>query len=472
MKIITRFLPAFVCLCMLIACSKSDDGLGIATKQLKSGTIFTVSPSGNYNDDTYNIQTALNNAIAAGQGSTVKLTAGTFYLKDIIEVDGFDGFFTGAGKDKTFITTHDPIPFDASSGDMFALLKFRHGNLHMSDLTFNISLTEPCAGPDDLGGHAMYALVMVTGSSLAAPSPAEQPASASFSNINFIGGEGLFQGMFNVVHFLWLGAEETFPRPYELVDGSFTVQNCNFNRAAVCVTNNADKNCTWKIGGSGATGNVFETSICSVQQGESAGSTYEISYNSFKDMRWGAILASQGMYYDPSILAMSKFSIHHNQITMTDYGDGIMLIDDSFYGDGRKLADAVVSNNQVELRGGMGGIYGEGIQGAIITGNKISGAGYIGIYFPCWYRGDGEICRNIVLQGNNVQSLAAESGVGIVLGRSTIDCSVIGGAASTTVFNRGTNNILTGVTNMQGNDPGDAISLAMQAKHDMIKSLR
>ena len=76
--------------CMILSCSKKNDFIDNTADIpfLKSSAVFEVSPSGNYNDDSYNIQTALNDAVAAGVGSTVKLTAGTFYLKNRIEIDG------------------------------------------------------------------------------------------------------------------------------------------------------------------------------------------------------------------------------------------------------------------------------------------------------------------------------------------------------------------------------------------------
>ena len=89
----------------------SKDASALASKPVTNGIVISVSPSGNYNDDADNIQDALDDAVAAGPGSTVQLTAGTFYLNKGIEVEGFDGYFKGAGKDKTILTTHDKINF-------------------------------------------------------------------------------------------------------------------------------------------------------------------------------------------------------------------------------------------------------------------------------------------------------------------------------------------------------------------------
>ena len=60
--------------CFLSSCNNKEDLLNpasdnaatLTSKSLKSGKVFTVSPSGNYTDDSYNIQAALDNAVAAG----------------------------------------------------------------------------------------------------------------------------------------------------------------------------------------------------------------------------------------------------------------------------------------------------------------------------------------------------------------------------------------------------------------------
>ncbi|MFW9938975.1 MAG: hypothetical protein ACFFD5_15115, partial [Candidatus Thorarchaeota archaeon] len=52
--------------------------------------------------DTQNIQAAFDDAIAAGPGSTVQLTAGQFYTNAIF-VQNFNGKFKGAGKCRTKI---------------------------------------------------------------------------------------------------------------------------------------------------------------------------------------------------------------------------------------------------------------------------------------------------------------------------------------------------------------------------------
>jgi len=62
---------------------------------------YTVSPTGE--DDTENIQDALDDAVASGPGSTVELTAGEFWLSKPIQVADFDGTLRGAGKSETIV---------------------------------------------------------------------------------------------------------------------------------------------------------------------------------------------------------------------------------------------------------------------------------------------------------------------------------------------------------------------------------
>jgi hypothetical protein len=68
--------------------------------------IFPVFASGDTTGTTdhINIAAAFADAQAAGNGSTVQLGAGVFYIRKPIQVANFVGTLRGAGKDVTFIT--------------------------------------------------------------------------------------------------------------------------------------------------------------------------------------------------------------------------------------------------------------------------------------------------------------------------------------------------------------------------------
>jgi hypothetical protein len=54
---------------------------------------------------------------------------------------------------------------------------------------------------------------------------------------------------------------------------------------------------------------------------------------------------------------------------------------------------------------------------------------------------------------------------------NTNNCTVVGGNNQVNVYDEGTNDILVGVNNMQGNPPGPAVTQAVQLRRDLLKSL-
>ena len=252
--------------CCFISCNKqenfvtlaSDDPGTLTSKSLHCDRVFTVSPSGNYNDDSYNIQTALNNAVAAGHGCTVQLTKGTFYLKYRIEVEGFDGFLKGAGKEKTIITTHDVVEFNLLTGDVESLIKFRHGNINISNLTIKILNSNPCTGLNDYGwgfGTALPSVITITGNSSGDPGESYQAISSTFNNVKFVGGVGDYQGSFNVGYFVWRTWDAwDWASPIYTLHGDFKFTNCEFKTAFMCICSDlSDGPCI--VGGAESFGN-------------------------------------------------------------------------------------------------------------------------------------------------------------------------------------------------------------------------
>lgn len=70
---------------------------------------YIVKPTGA--DDTENIKYALDSAVDSSPGSIVKLTSGTFYLSEPIQIADFDGTFKGAGKKATVVRNMEGIIF-------------------------------------------------------------------------------------------------------------------------------------------------------------------------------------------------------------------------------------------------------------------------------------------------------------------------------------------------------------------------
>jgi hypothetical protein len=460
--------------CLLFSCNKTEDLLIPASDEIntlkstshQSGAVFTVSPSGNYNDDSYAIQAAFNAAVAAGAGSTVLLTEGTFYLKDRIEVEGFDGYFKGAGEQKTIITTFETVNFNLSVEGLEVLIKFRHGNIHISDFTIKISSPNPCTGlsHNDWWNNCLPAAIMITGNSPANPPLTDQVVNATFNNVKFIGGVGNFMG-YNVGHFVYVGYDDW--SPIYVLNGSLKFTNCHFQTALCCITSGTS-NGTWTIGGSESTGNKFEDAGIGLALEDFSNSYINISHNDLSKIFLVAILFTQGAYVDPVTLSLSNYSVNNNYIEVVETGDGIGLIDYGISSDVGKKMNVNLSNNKIFLNNtSYGGIFDIFSKDVLVTNNEIWGNGLAGIYCGI----DDEQCSNWVIKGNNVQNVEAQVAP-IWLGSGTSNFIVIGGSNKTNVFDEGIGNILTGVDFLHGNPLGPEIKDAMARRSEIMKLIK
>ena len=110
----TKLLSLAIGLCLVLAMS----GLFVqTTSACRRWKNFVVTPSGNCETDTANIQAAFDLAAAAGPGSKVRLTKGTFLLCKPIVAVNFDGTFKGAGMDKTLILVPEHIELPLPEGE-------------------------------------------------------------------------------------------------------------------------------------------------------------------------------------------------------------------------------------------------------------------------------------------------------------------------------------------------------------------
>ncbi|MHA2207521.1 MAG: right-handed parallel beta-helix repeat-containing protein, partial [Candidatus Thorarchaeota archaeon] len=129
-----------------------------------------ISPSG----DMTGVQDA--NAIeeafrTVDPGGTVKLKKGQFYVSRVIEVEGFDGTFRGAGKDKTIIEAvenYEPgsyLIFDPFSGFEIPIVFFFLNPVEyvqISDMTVEINEPNPSAEYfNPWGGGPTHALTYI-----------------------------------------------------------------------------------------------------------------------------------------------------------------------------------------------------------------------------------------------------------------------------------------------------------------------
>jgi len=460
--------------CMFHSCTKDTDLVpdpSASAGELKcthpSGVVITVSPSGNFTDDASAIQEALEDAVAAGPGSVVQLTKGTFYLNKGIEVEGFDGLFKGAGKDKTIITTQDAVNFSIPEGDQEALIKFRHGNIKMSGLTIKISNPNPCTGlnSNDWWQNALPSVIMITGNSIEdANVPAVQPASFSFNDLKFVGGTGNFMWNHNVCFFIYIGGDNS-----NMLNGMFKVTNCEFQSAVTCLASFFTQG-PYIIGGSEASGNIFSDAAYGVGIMDINNSSCNISYNHFAKMYHSAIELWQGGAVDPTLVSMGKYSVYGNDIEVIsfdpaapDFTNAIRMLDIGIYAGVGKKMEAIVSSNKIYMNNiGFAGILIECCEKALVTNNKIWGSGLAGIVGGIW----DEPSSGGVLKGNNVHGVNAQVAP-IWLGPLSSNYVVY--ADKNDVLDEGTDNILIGDHQKRWDHPSQEMKEKVLKQHDMMK---
>jgi len=447
------------------------------------GATFVVAPTGG--EDTANLQAAFDQAVAAGPGSKVKLTSGTFSI-GLIEVEGFQGSFVGAGRGKTVITTVPDMPCPS---DWPVLINFLGGDIpgadvHVADMSFEITDPSPCQpwiNPVDPvpAPREDLAVILRVGGSPADDwdNPDTTYASSSFENVDFHGPplDPANPSYFGVVSGLFLGGPSDTrlgglgrTKPME---GVHTVASCSFrNNWQAIVTLGLSKS-TLTIGGNGSKGNRFAHVYLGLRSFDHDDSSIEFSYNEVTDVAptGVGVLAQQSnrpVAFGYPWPALSRYLISHNTLRVAGPVDAVAIVDlSSLFGPGKRL-DAVVSHNQFHLQSEVdiwGGIVGLGVQEALVANNKFSGLAAAGVYLGV----HGIPTGGWTILGNNVEQLEARIAP-IWLGMASHNCTVVGGDAQTNVWNMGTGNILTGVNNMQGNPPGPEIQEAMKKKIEIL----
>lgn len=344
----------------------------------RASTIITVYPSGG--DDTTNIQAAFD---VAGPGDTVQLAAGQFYTNEIYVVD-FDGTFKGAGKDLTKIDVLrglDPTLPGVYGPMATHLFSFEGGNVHISDLSFEITPYEPAEpwGPPPPDGwwYDLLSVILITGD-----------INSLIENIKFTGHEGT--ALYDPWHPLYSVKSYNTRVGVEYgggltTTGSHVISNCDFNSLWLGVTAWGLMNCELTI-----TSNSIKGGAIGIINAENVNSKFEISYNDIETNAYAGIWAMQ---FAPS---PCQWLITRNTVRPSLFADGIALAD--YTGSGS--LEAVVSYNNIVCDTFWGGIWTYGLQDAYIGKNLIHGTGDYGI--GCAFTDNSMIHSNTISNyGNN-----------------------------------------------------------------------
>lgn len=450
-----------------------------------ANNVITVAPTGA--DDTANLQAALDAAVAAGPGSTVRLAPGTFFVSRVVEVAGFQGSLVGSGRDATVVTALPDLPCaeQAERDSWPSLFKFREGDMHLADLSFEITETEPCDewvhGLQGFPRHDLGAIVHIAGrpidGTFDCANPAVDFANSTTENVGFRGpGDG------SVHDALGIGGEnvlseqlsEQCPLRAKPLSGSHTVAGSSFEKVLVGVDVSSLIDSTVLIGGEPAKKNTFDdTGVAYATLLSTSNSTVEFSHNDVRRVHnFGAVvLQGTEAEFGYPLPSPSRYVVRHNSIHAIDIADGVAAEDLGLLLAGVKTADVAVTNNTIVLDDTLfGGITSFlGVRGMVVANNVITGRGLAGIYVGAL--GPPFESMGWTVVGNNVQNVEAVVAP-IWLGPASSEITVVGGSTRTNVFDQGTDNMVVGVNNVGGSPPGPDVSEAMRRKVELIRSTR
>ena len=470
-RINRRILSPWAAVSALVAMATpawADCGAGVT----RTGGTWVVSPSGV--DDTHAVQCALDEALAAGHGKTVRLEAGTFHV-GFVRVRGFVGTFRGRGMDATRIT---PLPAldcaEAVDQGLYpVLVSFDGGYPRVSDLTFEINgdQIDPCVpysvpwDPDRLTG--LGELLTVGGAPIteadADNCEALVPATAG-ARIERVRFKGPFPSTSEVQqlgarryleHGLGIGGWGNYGSTFctdwvRRVNGTFVVESSLFEDlpSAGIGASGLGRNAQVNIGGSTRTGNRFVNNGFSLVAMTNDGAVVNFSHNDTDTQCFNGIYAAQSVAYNQGPpLAASTLLVLHNALRVSGTASAIALQDFAPLAGAPATLKAVLAYNTITLADTAAeGIGSYGTQKVKVYGNRIDGNGWAGIVAGIW--GDTTVGWSIV--GNDVSGVNVPPAVApIWLGSSTRDFLVVGGKHPTGVLDEGTDNILVHVDRME-----------------------
>jgi hypothetical protein len=428
-----------------LSCNK--DGL-----KMPKGPVFTVYPNGT--DDTQAFTNAFNDAKAAGPGATVKLSEGLFKIGFVEEICDFNGYFLGAGKEKTIISNLPDLPCEEALFDNLnpTLLAFTGGNIIMSDMTIRTNDGDPCAyGPVNESFYGDLCDVVVFSDFSSHYVPAYRHINVVVDNVDFIigsdGGHGVYATPGNVAMPIFIGGNFISPTGNEpLTSGNFSIKRCKFDQGMTGPDLfGLDENSVVNI-----ENNIIMGGSQQIFIGAFYGTQTTIKNNKFRNSTWIDIFIAEnewgswGYYPNEIPIKRAKFTIIGNDfksppgiisLYMKDYYRTV-LPDNEF----PQLFD--VNFNTFNTQEGGIAIQSLNNIDAKIWNNKFSGNGAVGVMVE----GDeatGTYAENIKLMGNNFMK-ANYTDAAVSLGPYTKNCMVVG-VATDKVVDLGVNNKVIGV---------------------------
>jgi len=485
---------------------------------VQAQNVFHVDPSADLSGeaDWANIMQAFEDSKAAGAGSTVELAAGTFYIPRPLQIANFSGTLLGAGKGKTILRNAPGIEFgllEPPLERMPAFMAFWLDGMdpgsetfwpadRVQDLTLS-GFTILIDGPAQrwyshcLPGHPGWQFInsidvrgrwtgLQHGIWEMHPDDIMERALANtrFEHLEFIGENGYALNGTQV----W-GEGVTFPcgdgsaftwAYTKWISGTQVVEDSSYDSMqgeAIAFYNLVDS--TVLLGGGPNKGTTVRNSGAPLLMWDLSNTSVHASYIDSADslgvyLLNGIDTVAYGM---PEIRlpAPSEYVFTHNRIRQ---GTGSWYASFELWnyaGEvGWALGNVVISNNKIHSEDHnfpFGPIFSYFVDGAVITNNKITGRGDTAVAIEPF----GTIGRDWVLVGNNVENYESTPyPEQILLGPGTSNCTVVGGHNAANVFDMGTDNYVTGVSNQgQRELPlGMSVSEAMKLRSELARNLR
>ena len=451
-----RFLLFLICATAL---------LGLLAAPALAAKTVTVHPSGG--DDTASILAAFKDAVRAGPGSTVRLTAGQFYTNNAL-VQNFRGYFKGAGEGVTVIDTLrgkypngpgvtltpdprdpntylEPVPF---------LIGFCGGNVSVSAMSFDITAPDPAEpffeNADFTDRTSLGSVILVTGN-----------ASSAFDRVSFTAGEGDMGGLngldgldgMNVgglIDIMGKGLKDAEGNwtSFGATGGVHLVTRCSFAGLAGVEAMGLTGG-RLIVGGCAAKQNVFHQYWECCPLLDISNSYVEISHNRMtaKGGSGTGVLALQGFATLPPLPA-PRYVVTDNHMRASDGAVGVFLGDLSYDSGAASRLKAVIADNTIKLGDGCLGIGEYCTKNINVWHNCLSSCpetvAFAGIYVGDDLGGpDGTTLWPVSgwqIIGNDLRNLTA-SEAPIVLGEGTTHCVVVC-PTTTDVLDKGVHNIL------------------------------
>jgi hypothetical protein len=440
--------------------------------------------------DSTNLQCALTEA-ASVPGATVGLSPGRFYLHQGVVTRNFRGRLTGAGRDATFLETipggmfPNPEPFAHHP----AVLVFAEGDVLVTDLTLR------ARGLGELVTHGIiqgkHAGIYVTGRTTGVRDRERSAVNVAVERVRVMGepNGGVPLGT-NLVGAIRITGESIVKRDRfggtwieyaKPISGEFFIRSTEVDHSLNGLTSLAQLvDSTVVIGGKPADGNAAANCGDPIRNGpavqliDSSNTRFDVSHNTTTDCsavyveqgaigRFGLDFGPTGIFPTPSRYVFEQNTVRQARGSIWA-GFELWNLTDAV---GVNAIEAVISGNDIDSPDHVapfGAIFTASVHGAVISTNRVTGAGRAAIYIGPQGLGSD---RGSILAANNLEGFDPIA-AGVILGPRTSEISVVG-HAGTNVIDLGTNNVLVGVNNMGNTSLGQDIAAAMQLKQEVTQ---